>query len=443
MSLIRHTTSLCPLCFRKIEASYEEEEDGVYLKKTCPDHGSFKVIIWPKGLVDFKAWSRPKLPSYPISPKTQLQEGCPFDCGLCSEHTQHTCTALLEVTLDCNLNCPVCYAGAGKAQTYNPSLSQLEEQLEALQRQAGACNLQISGGEPTVREDLAEIVKLAAKKNFPLIQLNTNGLRLSQDPKLAKTLADAGLDSVYLSWDGVREETFRRLRGRPCLDFKFKALEACLKADLAVVLVATLVKGINDGELGDLLRFAVKQDAQVRGLHLQPCAFFGRFPFDLLSAPRLTLPQVMAALIEQAPELVAKEDFHPPCCEPELCSFSAVYRRDFNGSLKPISKPCSCVDVPLPAAEGARISRHFTAVHWASPKAASKKVSLQAFEDFLKTAGADKRFTLSAMAFQDALSLDISRVRGCCIHVVKPDGGLIPFCLNNLPSLNHKRLYGN
>ena len=310
-----------------------------------------------------------------------------------------------------------------------------------------------------MRDDLPHIIAMARQRGFGLVQVNTNGLRLARQQGYAHTLRHAGLDSVYLQWDGVRESSFMTLRGRECLDFKRRAVRNCADAGLGVVLVATVVHGVNEGELGDLLRLALELGPAVRGLHIQPAAFFGRYPWQLEEAPRLTLPDVMAALANQAPQLVSPSHLHPPGCENELCSFSAVYRRvQHNGQpglewladaeqscCSPVAQPKEEA-VPPPAEEGARKAKQFVAVHWKGGNGADKNASpdcgADGFSRFLAQAGAEQRFTLSAMAFQDALSLDLDRVRGCCIHVVRPDGRMIPFCLHNLTASNGTRLYG-
>lgn len=474
--ILRRTQSLCPICLRRIEAVYERPETagtekGVFLRKTCPEHGVFSVPAWvalepvdAQGVVPgvvnappFESWSRPKSPSYPEEPRTAVARGCPFDCGLCPLHAQHTCTGLVEVTMRCDLACPVCYAGAGRTEGTlppDPPLAALAAQLDSLKTASGACNVQISGGEPTIREDLPAIVTLARERGFGLVQLNTNGLRLGRDAGYAARLRAAGLDSVYLQWDGVREAVFETMRGRACLNLKRLAVEACAAAGLGVVLVATLARHVNDGEVGDLLRLALALGPAVRGVHFQPVSSFGRYPWDLSNAPRLTLPEVMAALVRQAPELVRMEHFHPPGCEHALCSFSAAYRRTgVEGAelewLPQAGQPC-CSPVPPPAAEGARKARQFVALHWKgaeripaadTPGGAALPERADDFSRFLNRAGAERRFTVSAMAFQDAYSLDLERVRGCCIHVVQADGRLVPFCLHNLTARDGARLY--
>ncbi len=457
--IVRSAQSLCPVCLRRLDAAYVREGDAVFLRKTCQEHGPFTVPVWraPQAapVPHFTAWSRPKAPSFPEHPLTSVREGCPYDCGLCPEHGQHTCTGLVEVTMRCNMACPVCYADAGRADAApDPELDDIAARLDMLRHVSGPCNLQLSGGEPTVREDLPEIIGMARRRGFGLVQCNTNGLRLAREDGYAAALARAGLDSVYLQWDGAREESTAILRGRHCLDAKRRAVENCARAGLGVVLVATVVRGINDGELGELLRLALRLGPAVRGLHIQPAAFFGRYPWPLEKSPRLTLPEVMAALSQQAPELADAADFHPPGCEHELCSFSAVYRRtesEGKPGLAPLDMPASCCPpsaIPASAAAGALASRRFTALHWKGmppPPPTGDDVSrdVDGFDRFLARAGAAQRFTLSCMAFQDAMSLDLARVRGCCIHVARHDGRLIPFCLHNLTSEGGARLYGD
>ncbi|MBQ3059924.1 MAG: radical SAM protein [Desulfovibrio sp.] len=448
------TQSLCPVCLRLVDAAYMRTGNTVSLHKTCPEHGAFCVPIWneKEGMPRFGTWrQRARIPAYPTHPATEIQEGCPFDCGLCPEHAQHTCTGLIEVTQRCSLRCPVCFASAERTGS-DPSLTTIAQQMDALFRASGTCNIQLSGGEPTEREDIVTIIAMAAERGFGLVQLNTNGMRLGKESGYAERLRQAGLDSVYLQLDALDDEVCLALRGRHCLKEKLAAVHACQKAGLGVVLVCTLVQGINDSLLGDLLRWAVEQGPHVRGLHIQPVSSFGRFPWDLKNAPRITLPDIMTSLEKQSAGMVHASDFHPPSCEHALCSFSAVYTRTQEGLSSPLGSSCcsggsNMTSAAVDNAEGSRISRAFTATHWRAPSAHAQKENQpasavqDAFSRFLAQSGAAQRFTLSAMAFQDAVTLDVERVRGCCIHVVARDGRLIPFCAYNLTSLEGVSLY--
>ena len=438
-----HTQSLCPVCFRLLDAEYEARGDTVHLCKVCPEHGPFSVPVWKRvpGTPNFEVWrATRRIPAPPQHPATRVHKGCPFDCGLCPDHAQHTCNGIVEVTSRCSTACPVCYAQASADKGGNPSLETIRQMFSALASASGPCNVQISGGEPTEREDLPEIIRMAREFRFGLVQVNTNGLRLGVEPGYAARLKEAGLDSAYLQFDTLEGEACRTLRGKYCIAEKLAAVEVCGKAGLGVVLVCTLVRGVNEGTVGDLLQWAVCQGKHVRGLHFQPAAAFGRFPKGMESEGRITLPELMDLLERQTGGMVRIEDFHAPSCEHPLCSFSATYvRLDGNLTAARAGSCCSASHPLLDNAETSRISRNFTARQWASPRS----LPTAQYDDFDRFIAdfVTNLFTLSAMAFQDALGLDIERVRGCCIHVVTQAGRLVPFCLYNLTSRDGRSLY--
>jgi len=444
-TILSTTEALCPVCLRRLPATRELRGDAVLLCRTCPEHGKAEAIIW-RGAPGFQAWQRAKTPSAPPVTATASERGCPFDCGLCPEHGQHTCTAVVEVTQRCNLRCPVCYASAGQTEEADAPLADLAARLADLRRMAGTCNVQLSGGEPTSRDDLPEIIRAARAQGFGLVQLNTNGLRLGKEPGYAQRLALAGLQSVFLQFDGP-DDACRVLRGRPLLAEKLAALDACAQAGLGVVLVPTLVRGVNEHALGEILALALERAPVVRGVHFQPASSFGRFP-DALSFverenQRLTLPEVLTMLVAQSGGMLRSEDFHPPCCEHERCSFSGRFILR-EGRLA-LLKGGGCCDAsplaPIVAAEGARRAKAAVAGQWSAAPAAPSQPPRDDFERFLATRGADKRLSISCMAFQDAWTLDLERVRGCCIHTQTQDGRLIPFCLYNLTAVDGRTLY--
>lgn len=239
---------------------------------------------------DFRSWVRDKTPSHPRHPFVERERGCPFDCGLCPDHAQHTCTGLIEVTGRCNLRCPVCYASAGEQVAPEPSLERIAFQMDRLRQASGACNVQLSGGEPTVRDDLPEIIRMAKARGFALIQCNTNGLRLGTKPGYAASLREAGLDSVYLQCDAADDAAHEILRGRRCLPEKLEAIRVCGEAGIGVVLVATVAAGVNADRLWPLVEMGLRLGAHVRGVHFQPMSSFGRCPWRSDGAPRVTLP---------------------------------------------------------------------------------------------------------------------------------------------------------
>ena len=456
MERVRRVRSLCPHCLRGIDGHYVRRADGVHLEKTCPEHGDFSVPVWidVPGGPDFAQWKNEPLPlnltpsPAPLPQRRPTAKGCPEDCGLCVGHGQLTCCALLEVTRRCNLRCPVCYAAAGEhAHSADPGLEEIRGLLTALRQQAGAANVQLSGGEPTVRDDLPHIIRTAHGLGFPFVQLNTNGLRLGQDAGYAAKLKAAGLNVVYLQWDGLRAGTFRTLRGADCRRVKEDALRHCAEAGLPVVLVMTLVRGVNDDEVGALLRLALNAGPLVRGLHVQPVAHFGRTPWQQegVNAPRLTLPEVMALLAEQSGGLVSMAHFQPPGSEHALCSFSALYERDGAGGLHHVpGGSCCCGQSRMPEDAPAHLARDFVAKHWgiAEKPSTDQPAPGDGLDDFLARSSLRQRFTLSGMAFQDVYSVDVQRLRRCHIHIVSPGKGLIPFCARNLTSSAGTALHG-
>ena len=443
------THSLCPVCLQRVPAVREQEGEDVFLVKECADHGRFRTVIW-RGAPAFADWQRPKKPSSPRQAATRVERGCPFDCGLCPAHGQHTCTALIEITGRCNLGCPVCFADAGGGADREPSLVRIGFLLDRVLAASGPCNLQLSGGEPTVREDLPAIIALARRKGFSFVQLNTNGLRLAAAPDYAVQLKEAGLASVFLQFDGLSAASHQALRGRDLRAVKEAAIRHAAAAGLGIVLVPTLVPGVNTAEIGAIIDYAARFAPAVRGVHFQPVSYFGRFPQAPADTHRLTLPEVIALIAAQSGGAIRPEHFAPPACEHALCSFHGTFLIDEDGRLQPLGnrQPACCATGPTPTAlEGREKSVSFTARQWSLPLAATDcgctpgaGAPLDDLDRFLARARTHT-FSISAMAFQDAWNLDLERLRGCCIHVVAPDGRLVPFCAYNLTSSEGRALY--
>ena len=414
------------------------------LEGRCPSHGTWWTPIW-SGPPSFESWGDGGCPTevgraLPAEGAPNLAAAeCPGACGLCAHHQQHTCTAVVEVTQKCDLHCPFCFAeSAPDAPQADPSVEQLAEMLRQLFADQGPVNVQLSGGEPTMREDLAEIIAAARAAGFTFVQLNTNGLRLASDPGYADELRSAGLASVFLQFDGLTDKTYEALRGRPLAAQKLQALERCAQAGLAVVLVPTVVPGINDHEIGSLVRFAAQWPGTVRGLHFQPVSYFGRYTAG--DRRRLTLPEVLRALEEQSDGDVRAGDFAPSCCEHVRCSFGARYWIRDEGRLELVRSASSCCPPEPGSAAGRAIAA--TSRQWSrrpggeTGEPARPPDELDRFLD-----DTDRILRISGMLFQDAWSVDLERVRRCCVHVVVPDRGLVPFCLWNLTSASGRRLY--
>lgn len=443
------TESVCPECLQKIPARRVLQGEDVYLEKACSEHGSFRTVLW-RGEPAFASWTRPKTPAYPDHPFKAAERGCPYDCGLCPEHRQQTCHVLLEVTQRCDLRCPVCYADSGMQTGLDPSLETISGWYRRVLESGGPFNVQLSGGEPTLRDDLPEIIALGRSVGFSFFQLNTNGLRLGNQPDFLKALKGAGLSTVFLQFDGVSDEIHQALRGRPLQAAKQRAIENCAEQGIGVILVPTVAPGINILEIGKIIEFALRYAPAVRGVHFQPISYFGRYPSLCGNEARLTIPEILRALVEQTNGLLQEEAFRPAGCENALCSFHANFVILPDGKLLRITQHqpasgCSCQVED--GAQGAALARKFVTRQWISP-ATDPALQLPVLEsqslgewDIVLERARTHSFCISGMAFQDAWNLDLERLRDCCIHVVSPEGSLVPFCAYNLTSRSGQPLY--
>jgi uncharacterized radical SAM superfamily Fe-S cluster-containing enzyme len=450
-TFLAHTESVCPVCLRRLPAQRVAKGDDVYLAKRCSEHGTFQTIVW-RGLESYQRWgTRGSRAATPPVTETVVDRGCPYDCGLCPEHRQHTCCVLLEVTQSCNLRCPVCFASASHVGS-DPTVAEIESWLRQLQRHGSPVNIQLSGGEPTVRDDLPEIVTLCHKMGFDFVQVNTNGLRLAKESDYAQRLVDAGLDCVFLQFDGVSDAVYQTIRGARLLTIKKTAILRCADAGLGVVLVPTLVPGVNVGEIGAIVEFAVARAPVIRAVHFQPVSYFGRYPSAPADRDRITLSEVMRELEEQSGGTIRAADFAPGSAENAYCSFSGKFFVGGDGRLSAATEtsdgccgPSSGCGCGVPASDDhAQRARRVVAGQWAAearpaniPDAPGIKV--ESFDAFL--AKRRHSFSISGMAFQDAWNLDLERLRECFIHVVAPDRRIVPFCAYNLTSVTGESLY--
>lgn len=496
--MLGNTESVCPDCLATVPACRYAEGDTVYLEKTCPEHGTTCTPIW-RGLASYFEWNKsPRNRSRIARPATEVHEGCPRDCGLCPDHQQQSCCVLLEVTSRCDLACPVCFASASRHGEDMPR-DAIEAWLDTLMDRAGGrVHIQLSGGEPTVRDDLPDIVALIRAKGFSFVQLNTNGIRISRDRDYLEALVTAGLDCVFLQFDGVTDAVHKSLRGAKLAVVKRTAILACGEVGVGVVLVPTLVPGVNTDQIGAIVEFAKAHMPMVRAVHFQPISYIGRFPVAPRPETRFTLPEVMAALIDHEEGALRLSDFHPGSAENPLCSMSGRFLVGADGRLSADKgAPVSCCGAPpanqdhssncgAPAHEQVQASccgpedhkqeqtssccgaaahekqtsnccgatkekdiapsvdvaraRRYVADQWtlaADPK--DSDPNLAAFDVVLERRA--HTLGLSAMVFQDAWTLDLERLRQCHIHVMVPDQRAIPFCAYNLTNRQGQALH--
>ena len=457
--LLGRTQSVCPVCLARVPAERVREGDQVFLRKTCREHGDFKTVIW-RGKPDYLSWQQQKRPEHPKLCLTEVKKGCPFDCGLCPDHRQQVCCALIEVTQRCNLGCPVCFADAGERRgataaeglhggqrkDRDPTVEELLRQLKTIRGSTGSCNIQLSGGEPTVRDDLPDIIRAARSLGYTFFQLNTNGIRLGEDPDYVQALKEAGLGWVFLQFDGTTDQVYRRLRGRSLLKDKQKAIESCGRQQLGVVLVPTLVPGVNTDHVGDIVRYALKGMPIIRGVHFQPVSYFGRYPVPPQDKDRITLPEVLTALEEQTDGLLRASDFAPSDCESSVCSFHGDFIYMEDGRLTPSSKRLNaCCGQECNRVESVSKSRNFVRSRWrihsgSAPCGSGSSRPQQDSWDAVLDRIRNYRLSITCMAFQDAWNMDLERLRSCCVSVID-DGKTIPFCAYNLTSRDGHSLY--
>ena len=419
--LIRKTRSVCPVCLKNLPAELWKDEHGaVSLKKNCPEHGAFSVPIW-RGELDFESWTE-HIP--PLGEDMGLS--CPTNCGICGEHESSSCCVLLEVTKRCNLRCRFCFANGGSADE-ELSLDVLKESVRDIVAKRGNVLLQLSGGEPTLRNDLPELVRFAKAAGCSYVQLNTNGIRLAEDEEYAKSLKDAGLDIVFLQFDGTDDKIYEFLRGRPMLKVKEKAIDVCAGLGLGVTLVPTVVPGVNTDNLGELVRYAAARVPAVRAVHFQPVSYFGRFPNAPENEQRYTLDQLMSDIAKQSG--IGIDSFMPSRCDHPLCGFHANYIVRPDGSLKALSNISHSAKKKGCAVD----NRAYVGKHWTRPPHEPAPASISDemdFDTFLYCMR-QRNLCLSSMAFQDAMNLNIERLHQCTLHVYE-NGTVKPFCANYL-----------
>jgi molybdenum cofactor biosynthesis enzyme MoaA len=434
---------------------------------------------------------------------TKSEPPCPFGCVGCGQHLTRPCCVLLEITQRCNLRCRICYADAGFEQKTDPTLAAIADCYDALKRQAGICHIQLSGGEPTLRNDLEEIIRLGRNRGFEYFQLNTNGIRLAAKPQLAKRLKAAGLTTVFLQFDGVDDTVNQILRGAELLEIKEQAIAACAEAALPVVLTPTVVRGVNDGQLADIVRFAIKRSPVVRGVHFQPATFAGRWQLDgsvslaelsesCCEDRHISIPQLLAELERQSSGMIHARDFSGGTVEHEQCSFNANYYIGEDGQLErllgggqnscceqaqPAAKSCCEQAQPAPTVANSCCEQAQPAPTFASscceqaqpsvtgPSAGSASDGVaraqdiqrrrwgtnleQQFEERPAPGTLDeaywqatmRSFSITGMAFMDAQTLNLERLRRCYIFIMDQQANLVPFCAYNLTDAEGRALY--
>lgn len=436
------TNSLCPHCLRKVEAKVLFQDDKVYLQKWCPEHKLQKVLISTD--IEYYKLSRQTLKpgQMPKHFNTPIKYGCPYDCGLCPDHEQHSCLTLIEVTDQCNLTCPNCYSESSPQRLTHRSLEQIEFMLDCVVRNEGEPDVvQISGGEPTIHPEFFKILDLAKARPIKHLMLNTNGLKIANDADFARRLKDymPGFE-VYLQFDSLKSEPLKVLRGVDLSDVRRRALDRLNEHNISTTLVITLKKGLNDDEIGEIIDFALQQRC-VRGVTFQPIQAAGRLEEFDPARDRLTLGEIRQQILKQSP-VFKPSDIIPVPCHPDCLAMAYALKLD--GKVIPLT---GMIDPQLLLhGEGNTIIyeknealrdtlfKLFSTAASPSSSAFSLKQLLCCLPliEAPSHIGYDNVFRILIMQFLDAYNFDVRSVKKTCVHIVHPDGRIIPFDTFNL-----------
>jgi len=471
VTLITRTQSLCPECVAILEAEVYEQAGKVWMRKTCVKHGEFNELYWGSSDLYRRAKRYARDGKGVDNPFVSKQDPvCPVDCGLCNLHMSHTALGNIVLTNRCDLNCWYCFFFAEKAgYVYEPSLDQIRSMARALKSEKPVpCNaVQLTGGEPTLREDLLDIIRICREEGIEHVQLNTDGVRLSTDPTLAEKVKKAGVNTMYMSYDGTTLEknpkNHREIPG---------ALENCRRAEVGVVLVPTVIKGTNDSEVGNIIRFALKNLNPVRGVNFQPISIVGRVPERERERMRITIPDVMMKIEEEFGGEISRDDFYPiPSCMPFSNFVEALtHEREYELSTHFACGMATYVfldgDKVIPMPRFVDVDGLFEYLdekaidlrEGNSKYVVGLKLLYNLFTKFVDKSKAPKGLNLSRilfesllkhdyktlgmlhhnslfiglMHFQDLYNWDIERAKRCTIHYATPSGGIIPFCTFNV-----------
>ena len=436
------TNSVCAVCLKKIEAKLILQDQQVFMLKNCNEHGRQKVLISTD--YEYYKLSRGFLKpgQIPLRFNTETRFGCPYDCGLCPDHEQHSCLTVVEITDRCNLQCPVCYAESGPNAGQHRTLEQIEMMLDAIVANEGEPDVvQISGGEPTIHPQFFEVLDAARKRPIKHLMINTNGVRIARDRDFCRKLAQyMPAFEVYLQFDSLQSQPLVQLRGEDLVDVRHKAIEHLNEFGISTTLVVTLSRGHNDNEVGAIIEYALKQSC-VRGITFQPVQAEGRIEGYSDQTNRLTVSEVRTKILEQS-TLFSSADILPVPCHPDCIAMAYALKKD--DKVVPLSGIIGC-DTLLKEAGN-------TMNYEADPAIRKRMVELFSLDkndqkashavgnllcclpelQFPSEFSYQNIFRVIIMEFLDRHSFDVRSVKRTCVHIVHPDGRIIPFDTFNM-----------
>lgn len=472
--VLKTTKSLCPVCTALIDANVVAEDGRVFMEKCCPEHGFFRDLYW-SDLSMYLKFAKFGYDGCGVdNPQRHTQKGCPFDCGLCEKHKTTTILANIDLTNRCNMRCPICFANAHvSGRVYEPTFEQVRQMLLMLraQKPVPCPAVQFAGGEPTVRKDFVDIVRMASEMGFAQVQVATNGLEMAHSVEYCRRLREAGLKTVYLQFDGLTPEVYYTTRGGNYLPHKLRTIENCREAGLkSITLVPTLVRGLNDGQMGDIVRFAFDNSDVIKCVNVQPISFAGRVEAEELKSMRITIPDLFVLLEEQTDGQITRDDFYPVPFVVPVSKFvenlkgehyveftvhphcgAGTYLFEDDGKIVPITRffdvegMLEYIKEEAEEVKGRWGKWKFSAgllrklPQYVDRSKMPEGVDvLRLFYDVLvkgdisSTASFHRKTVfLGVMHFQDCYNFDMDRVCRCGIHYALPDGRIVPFCTYN------------
>ena len=435
---IELTKSICPVCKAVIDAEVNIRDNKVVMRKRCPQHGPFEALVYSDAELYMAQQRYNKPGTLPLEFQTEVKDGCPLDCGLCPEHKQHTCFGLIEVNTGCNLDCPVCFADSGhQPDGYELTREQVARMLDVFVAAEGNPEvLQFSGGEPTIHPHIIEFVEMAQARGIGTVMINTNGIRIAKDRRFLSEL-ERLKPHIFLQFDGFEFETHLAIRGKDLRAIKQRALDNCADAGLKVSLVAVVERGVNEHELGAIVRHGVSHPA-VTSILFQPVTHAGRHTvFDPLT--RVTNADVLKLIVNQVPEWFRMSDFVPsPCCFPTCRSMNYMLV-DGDGVI-PFTRLLEIDDyldyISNRINPDPEIRHVFEKMFSASavPGVEQALLDCESCGIDLPAALQEMRqnfFMIAVNDFQDAYTLNVRQLMKCCLSEITPDGRIIPFCAYN------------
>ena len=444
------TLSLCPECLKRIDAKIVFEENNVFMLKRCPEHGNSKVLIADDAeyYKNIRNYNKPSEMPYTFNTKTHY--GCPYDCGLCPDHEQHSCLTIVEVTDRCNLTCPTCYACSSPTYGRHRTLDEIKKMMDAVVRNEKEPDVvQISGGEPTIHPQFFEILDYAKTLPIKHVMLNTNGIRIAKEKDFVAKLKTYAPDfEIYLQFDSFEDSVLQTLRGADLSKIRQQALANLNDLNLSTTLVVTLQKGLNDNEIGKVIDFALKQKC-VRGVTFQPTQIAGRLEGFNTETDRITLTEVRRKILEQT-DVFNAEDLLPVPCNPDALVMG--YALKLGDEVFPLTRYINPQDL-LDNSKNTIVYEQDEMLKGKMIELFSTGNSVECAEENLKSIlcclpnidapelGYDNLFRIIIMQFIDAYNFDVRSIKKSCVHIVDKDYKIIPFETMNLFYRDDKKEY--